>query len=432
MDWREKWKDKIVTSPEEAVKIVEDGDFVMFQEAHAENKLLLKALMGRAEELHDVKVMGHLHFGPADYIDEKYKGHFQGYSNFLGANTRPGVRNGRIEFVPLFYFEMDDYYRNINPPDVFFLQVPPPDENGICSFGLNADYSVACAESAKKLIIQINRNLPFTYGASISLDRATVILEADEDIIEVPPTPVQEKEQAMANFIAPLINDGDCLQLGVGGTPDALLHCLYDKKNLGIHTELFSDGVVDLYNAGVITNLEKSYMKGKFVTNFVMGTKKLFDFVDHNPDVLIVGVAETNDPYIIAKNDNMVSINSALQVDLLGQVASDTLLGHQYSGVGGQVDFVRGSQMAKNGKSILVLRSTAKNDTVSNVVCYLQPGTAVTTSRYDVQYVCTEYGIVNIKGLTLSQRAKALISIAHPDFRGELTRQAREADLIFD
>lgn len=432
MDWRKKYKDKIVASPEEAVKIIKDGDFVMFQEGHAENKLLLKALMGRAEELHDVKVMGHLHFGPADYIDEKYKGHFQGYSNFLGANTRPGVRNGRVEFLPLFYFQMDDYYRNVNPPDVFFLQVPPPDENGVCSFGLNADYSVACAEGAKKVIIQINRNLPFTYGASISLDKATVIVEADEEIIEIPPTPVQAKEQAMADFIAPLINDGDCLQLGVGGTPDALLQALHDKKDLGIHTELFSDGVVDLYNAGVITNQKKSYRKGKFVTNFVMGTKKIFDFVDHNPDVMIVGVAETNDPYIIAKNDNMVSINSALQVDLLGQVASDTLMGHQYSGVGGQVDFVRGSQMARNGKSILVLRSTAKNDTISNVVCFLQPGTAVTTSRYDVQYVCTEYGIVNIKGLTISERAKALISIAHPDFREELTRQAKEADLIFE
>ena len=432
MDWRDTYKDKLVPTPEEAVKLVEDGDFVMFQEVHAENKLLLKALVARAGELHDVKVMGHLHFGPADYADEKYRGHLQGWSNFLGANTRPGFQTGRVEFLPLFYHQMDDYYRNVNPPDVFFLQVPPPDEHGMCSYGLNADYSVACAESAKKLIIQINRNLPFTYGAAISLDRAAAILELDEEIIEIPPTPVQAKEKAMAQFIAPLIRDGDCLQLGVGGTPDALLTELGDKKDLGIHTELFSDGVVDLYNAGVITNKRKTYLPGKFVTNFIMGTRKVFDFVDRNPDVLIVGVADTNDPNIIARNDNMVSINSCLQVDLLGQVASDTLLGHQYSGVGGQVDFVRGAQMSKGGRSILVLRSTAKNDTLTNVVCFLDRGAAVTTSRYDVQYVCTEYGIVDLKGLSVSQRARALISIAHPDFREDLTRQAREAHLIFD
>lgn len=422
----------MVATPSEAVKIIEDGDLVIFQQVHAESKLLLKALMERANELHHVRVMGHLHFGPADYADEKYEGHFQGYSNFLGANTRPGCLNGRVEFLPLFYYQTDDYYRHVNPPDVFFLQVPPPDENGICSYGLNADYSIACAEGAKKLIVQINRNLPFTYGASISLDRATVILEADEKIIEVFPTPVQAKEKAMADLIEPLIHDGDCLQLGVGGTPDALLSALNRKHDLGIHTELFSDGVVNLYHAGIITNQRKTYQKGKFVANFLIGTQKLFDFVDHNPDVLILNVAETNDPCIIAKNDNMASINSCLQVDLLGQVASDTLMGHQYSGVGGQVDFVRGAQMSRGGKSILVLRSTAKNDTISNVVCFLDQGTVVTTSRYDVQYVCTEYGIANLKGLMVSQRVKALISIAHPAFREKLIWQAKKAGLIFN
>ena len=430
MDWREKFKNKIVSTPQEAVSIVESGELVVFQEVHSENRLLLKALVDRADELRNVKVMGHLHFGPADYADESKIKSFTGYSNFLGPPTRTAFKEGRLEFVPMFYIEMDNYYRNINPPDVFFMMTSPPDENGNCSYGLNADYSVACAESCKKLIIQINKNLPFTYGASISLEKATVILEADEEIYQVYPTPVQEKERAMAKFIEPLIPDGACMQLGVGGTPDAVLSTLYNKKDLGIHTELFSDGVVDLYNAGVITNNKKTLHKGKFLTNFIIGTKKVFDFVDKNPDVLIVGVAETNNPYDIAKNDNVISINSCLQVDLLGQVASDTLLGLQYSGVGGQVDFVRGAQMSKGGKSILVLRSTAKNDALSNVVCFLDRGVAVTTSRYDVQYICTEHGIVNIKGLTIRERARALISIAHPDFREELLAQAKEAKLI--
>ena len=428
MDWRTKYKSKIVSSPKEAVKIIESGDKVMFQEVHSENKLLIKALVDRADELDHIKVMGHLHYGPADYA---YKKGFKGYSNFLGPNSRKAFSEGKMEFVPVFFIEMDNYYRRINRPDVFFLMVPPPDENGMCSYGLNADYSVACAESAKKLIIQINKNLPKTYGDSISLDKAAVILEADEEIIEIAPTPVQEKEMAMAKFIEPLIPDGACMQLGVGGTPDAVLSTLYNKKDLGIHTELFSDGVVDLYNAGVITNQKKNLHKGKFVTNFLIGTKKVFDFVDNNPDVLVVSVAKTNDPYTIAQNDNVVSINSALQVDLLGQIAADTLKGLQYSGVGGQVDFVRGAKMSKGGKSILVLRSTAKNDTISNVLCYLDRGTAVTTSRYDVQYICTEYGIVNVHGLTVSERARAVISIAHPAYREALTKQAKEAKLIW-
>lgn len=430
MSWRNKYKDKMVSSPQETVKIVESGEKVVFQQAHGESKLLLKALVDRADELKDVRVMGHLHFGPADYSKADVAGSFRAYSNFLGGNTRPDYKEGRVEFVPLYYIDMVEYYSTIDPPDVFFLQVPPPNEDGICSYGLNADYSVPCAENCKKLVVQINKNIPYTYGAAISLDKAAIILEADEEIIEMPSREVGEKETAMANFIEPLIPDGACLQLGVGGTPDALLPYLYNKKDLGIHTELFSDGVVDLFNAGVITNQKKTVHKGKFVANFIIGSKKVFQFIDNNPDVLIVSVEETNDPYIIAKNDNMISINSCLQVDLYGQVAADTLGGYQYSGVGGQVDFVRGANMSKGGKSIIVVRSTAKNDTISSIVPSLDAFTPVTTSRYDVNYICTEYGIVKLRGLTISERAKALISIAHPKFRDELTKQGQEAGII--
>jgi len=431
MGWREKYKEKIVATPEEAVKIIESGEKVIIQQVHGEPKLLLNALMARADELRDVTVMSHLHTLPSFYGSEEYKDSFKGFSNFLGPNTRPQHKAGRVEFLPLFYIHMDNYYRNVNPPDVFFMQVPPPDENGMCSYGLNADYSIACAAAAKKLIVQVNKNIPFTYGASISLDEATVILEADEKIVEVFAKEVDDMEKAIAGFIAPLIPDGACLQTGIGGTPDAVLNALHDKKDLGIHSELFSDGVVDLYNSGAITNMKKGHKPGKFLANFIIGSQKVFDFIDRNPNVEIVNVTETNDPYIIAKNDNFVSINSCLHVDLYGQVASDTLMGHQYSGVGGQVDFVRGAQMSKGGKSILVVRSTAKNDTISNIVPYFEPGTLVTTSRYDVQYICSEYGIVNLHGLTVSERAKALISIAHPKFRDELTQKAKDMKIIF-
>lgn len=429
MGWKDKYKDKIV-SVEDAVKLVKSGDKVMIQETHSEPKILLKALIDRAPELRDVTVMAHLHWGPADYSKPEYQGSFKGWSQFLGNNTRNDFREGRVDFLPMYFIDLVDYYSHTNPPDVFILQVPTPNDDGICSFGLNADYAVTAAASAKKLIVQVNPSLPYTYGETISLDRATCIVEQDEPLTEIAMGKIGETELMIGKHIADIISDGDTLQLGIGGVPDAVLSCLSDKKDLGIHTEMFSDGVVDLYNAGVITNKRKNVNKGKFICNFLVGTKKLFDFVDHNPDVLVLSVEKTNDPRVASQNDNLVSINSCFQVDLFGQVVSASLNGVQYSGVGGQVDFVRASNWSKGGKAIITLKSTAKKGTISNVVCHLPKGSIVTTSRYDVGYICSEYGLVNLHGLTVRERAKALIGIAHPDYREELSRQAKELKII--
>lgn len=429
MSWREKYQDKIM-SVEDAVRIVESGDKVMIQQAHGEAKTILRALVDRAPELRDVTIMSHLHWGPADYASPDLAKSFRGWSCFLSGSNRAEYNAGRIDFQPMFFYEMVDFYKEINTPDVFIMQAPPPDEHGMCSYGLNADYSVACVEKAKKLIVQINPAIPFTYGSAFSLSKATAIVDLEEPLVEVPGSDFGEVERKMGEYIAELVHDGDTLQMGIGGVPNAILAALKDKKDLGIHTELFSDGVVDLYNAGVITNAQKTYHTGKFVSNFLMGTQKLFDFVDHNPNVLLLPVDQTNDPYLISLNDNMVSINACLQVDLLGQVVSDSINGKQYSGPGGQVDFVRGAKRSNGGKSILVLKSTAKKGTISSIVPQLPQGAIVTVSRCDVQYICTEYGVVNLFGKTNRERAELLISIAHPDFREELTQQAQELGLL--
>lgn len=429
MSWQDRFQDKIV-SVEDAVKIVESGDKVMIQEAHGEAKTLLKALVDRGDELRDVTIMSHLHWGPADYAAPELEGHMKGWTCFLSNSNRAAFDAGRVEFQPMFFYEMVDFYAEMNTPDVFIMQAPPPDEDGMCSFGLNADYSVVCAEKAKKLIVQINPAMPVTYGSTFPLSKATVIVDLEEPLVEVPPGAFGEVERKMGEYIASEIKDGDTLQLGIGSVPNAVLAALTDKRDLGIHTELFSDGVVDLYRAGVITNAKKTHHTGKFVSNFLMGTKKLFDFVDHNSDVLLLPVDQTNDPYLISLNDNLVSINACLQVDLLGQVVSDSLNGKQYSGPGGQVDFVRGAKRSNGGKSILVLKSTAKKGTISSIVPQLPLGSIVTVSRMDVQYICTEYGIVNLFGKTNRERAQLLISIAHPDFREELTAQARQLGIL--
>lgn len=431
MDWKQKYRDKIAETPDEAVKIVRSGDKVFFQQGHCETRALIAALMGRRDELEQVWLHAHKHWGPAEYCKPGMEGHFKSSSNFLGDTNRKDAQAGRVDFLPMYYYETDAFYQSEFRPDVFFLMVSSPDENGVCSFGLGADYSVACARSADRVVVQINPSMPWTCGAAFDLKDAAVILEWDEPIPEITMGTPGALEQRMAQHIAPLIRDGDCLQLGIGGVPDALLAYLKDKKDLGIHSELFSDGVVDLCRAGVITNRRKNHNTGKLVANFLLGSRKLFEFVDHNPDVLILPVGITNDPYEIAKNDNMVSINSCLQVDLLGQVNAETINGREYGGIGGQVDFVRGARLSKGGRSIITVKSTAKNDSISNIVCSFAPNTVVTTSRYDVQYVCSEYGIVNLYGKMVRERAEALISIAHPSFRDSLRAQAREAGLLF-
>jgi 4-hydroxybutyrate CoA-transferase len=331
------------------------------------------------------------------------------------------VQENRGTFTPCFFSEVPRLFKSkILPVDVMLLQVTPPDEQGFCSYGLSADYTQAATESAKIVIAQMNSTFPRTSGIKIHLDALTWIVECDRPTVELVSPKFGEVERRIGEYIASLVPDGATLQLGIGAIPEAALLCLRDKKDLGIHSEMFSDGVVALAEAGVITNKKKTINAGKFIVTFLMGTKKLYDFVNNNPAVEMHPVDYVNDSYIIGQHDNMIAINSALQVDLSGQINAEMIGEVQYTGVGGQVDFVRGAGRSKGGKAIIALPSTAAKGTISRICRSLDTGSAVTTSRNDVQYVITEYGIADLRGKTLQQRADALIGIAHPDFRAML------------
>lgn len=429
MDWKVAYAAKIV-SPSEAVRHVKSGDTVVIQQASGTATCLVDALTDRAEELEHVKIIAHNLWDVPRFLEPKYGKSFRHVSQFLDRGVRQAYREGRVDLLPAFYYQMPQYYRE-NPADVFFVMLTEPDENGFCSYSLNADYSVSNVEAAKLVIAQINPSLPWTYGAKVSLEELDYIVIQDQPLPELEKSRSNGVEKQIASFIVPYIQDGACLQLGIGSLPDAILGFLKDKKHLGIHSEVLSDGIIDLYESGAIDNSQKTLDRGKMVANFLIGTKRLFAFADHNPNLLVLPVDYTNDPYVIAQNDHVVSINSCLQVDLLGQVNADTIGGKQYSGCGGQIDFVRGAQMSKGGMSFITLPSTAKGGTISRITPHLETGTPVTTSRFDVQYVCTEYGVVNLFGKTVSERAEALIQIAHPAFREDLYRKAKEEHLIW-
>ena len=349
-------------------------------------------------------------------------GHFSHNGLFVGGNTRDGIKNKQGDYTPCFFYEVPKLFsEGLLPVDVAIIQVSPPDERGMMSFGLSNDYTSTAAKMAKVVIAEVNTNMPRVYGDNfIHLSDVNHIVEVNHPIPELPMAAIGPVEEAIGQYCASLIQDGDTLQLGIGAIPDAALKFLGDKKDLGIHTEMFSDGVVDLYEKGVITGKKKSLYPGKMISTFLMGSKKLYDFVHNNPAVELHPVDYVNHPAIIMRNENMVSINSALQVDLMGQVAAETIGLSQFSGVGGQVDYVRGAAMSRGGRSIIAMPSTASKGTRSRIVDFLEPGNAVTTSRNDVHYVITEYGIAHLKGKTLRERAKALIQIAHPDFRDQL------------
>ena len=394
----------------------------MLAHACGESQTLTKALVAQSDRLENVEIVHMVAMGAAPYCQPGMEQHFRHNALFVGASTRKAVEEGRADFTPVFFSEVPNLFRNgILPPDVVFLQVTEPDEAGNCSYGISVDYTQPAAEVAKLVIAQMNKNMPYTYGNSINIRDIDYIVRKDEPLIELPVPKIGETEKKIGEYVASLIDDGCTLQLGIGAIPDAVLSFLGDKKDLGIHSEMFSDGVVDLAKKGVITNAKKTIDTGKFMVTFLMGTKKLYDFVDHNPDVLVKPVDYTNDPFIVAQIDHIVCINSALQVDLMGQVNAEMIGSRQFSGVGGQVDFVRGAARSKGGKAIIAMPSTTASGKVSKICAMLDAGAAVTTSRNDVNYVVTEYGVAALKGKTLRQRAAALIQIAHPDFRADLT-----------
>lgn len=369
--------------------------------------------------------------GPAKYAQPGMEESFWHNSFFLGANTRKAREENRADFTPCFFSEVPRLFKsNLLPVDVALIQITPPDANGYCSLGVSADYTLAAAECAKTVIAQVNSQVPRTGGAKIAIDRISCIVEKDEPLIELQPPKIGEVEKKIGENVAGLIPNGATLQLGIGAIPDAVLRFLHDKKDLGIHSEMFSDGVVFLAEAGVITNREKTINPGKFIATMLMGTRKLYDFVDHNPDVEVLPVDYVNDPYIIGQHNNMISINSAIQVDLMGQVNAEMIGSRQFSGIGGQVDFVRGTSRSVGGKSIIALPATAAGGKLSRICCELDRGAAVSTSRNDVHYVVTEYGVANLRGKSLHERAHSLIAIAHPDFRQTLLAEAQAKGVL--
>ncbi|MBQ3391794.1 MAG: acetyl-CoA hydrolase/transferase family protein [Lachnospiraceae bacterium] len=418
-DWKQYYKDHLTTA-EEAVKHIKSGDRLVIAHACGEPSYLVDAMMANAASYRDVEIVHMVAMGKCEYCKPEYAENFRHNAYFVGGTSRKAIEEGRGDFTPCFFFEIPRTFTTTMPVDVAMVMCTPPDENGKCSLGVSVDYTQPAVKAAKTVIAQINPQMPWTGPYStIDVEDIDFIVEKDAPLIELAPPHIGEVEQKIGEYCASLINDGDTLQLGIGAIPDAVLRFLGDKKDLGIHSEMFSDGVVELAEKGVFTNARKTLNPGKFVVGFLMGTRKLYDFVDHNPAVDMRSIDYVNDPFIIAQNDNLISINSAVQVDLYGQAASEMIGPKQISGVGGQVDFVRGASASKGGKSILAFPSTVKGK-VSKIVPYLDPGAAVTTSRNDIDYVVTEYGIAALKGHTLRDRARALISIAHPDFRDEL------------
>jgi len=421
MDWREIYNSRLTTA-DDAVKHIKSGDKVAVTHAAGEPVILTDAMVRNRARYEDVKVIHMVAMGKADYCKPEMSKNFRHISLFVGGATRAAVAEGRGDFVPVFFSEIPDLFRNTLKPDVVLLQLSPPDAHGYCSYGISVDYTKPAAEDCGAMVIaQINKNMPRTHGDSfIHVSRLDHIVEDDSPVIELKPAAISAAEKAIGENCAKLVNSGDTLQLGIGGLPDALMMSLGDKRDLGVHTEMFSDGAAKLMMSGVINNKYKTLHRGKSVASFLMGTRLLYDYVDDNPEVEMYPVDYVNDPRVISQIDNMVSINSCVEVDLMGQVAATSIGLKQISGVGGQVDFVRGANWSKNGRTIIAFSSTLSNGKASKIVKFLAQGAEVTTSRNDVNYIVTEYGIAQLKGRTLRERARRLIDIAHPDFRGEL------------
>lgn len=422
MNWKEIYKDKLCTA-DEAVGHIKSGDRVVVAHACAEPVILTDAMVANAEKYgyENVEVLHMVAMGKAGYCAEGMEKHFRHNGIFLGGTTKDAVAAGRGDFTPIFFSEVPELWSTQLPVDVALIQVSEPDEHGYCSFGVSCDYTKAAAEQAKLVIAQINGKMPRVLGDNFIHIRDIDYAVAEETgLIQLPPPKIGDVQKKIGENIASLVKDGDCLQLGIGAIPDAVLLFLKDKKDLGIHSEMFSDGVVELIEAGVITNACKQIQKGQCVASFLMGTDRLYDYVNDNPSVCMMPVDVVNDPRVICQNDNVVSINSCVEVDLMGQVCSESVGLKQISGVGGQVDFVRGANMSKGGRTIMAMPATAAKGTISKIVPFLAQGATVTTSRCDVDYVVTEYGIAQLHGHTLRDRARQLIAIAAPEFRDGL------------
>ena len=411
------------TTPEKAVQVIESNQRVFIHGVSASPLRLINAMVDRADELRNVEIV-HLHTeGEAKYAEEQYKDSFRVNAMFVGANVRKAVNSGRGNYIPIFLSEIPGLFRkNILPLDVAMIHVSPPDQHGFCSLGVSVEVTVAAIQCAKHVIAQVNPKMPRSHGDGlIHIKNIDAMVEVNDDLPEqIVPAP-DEAELQIGKYCADLIDNGATLQMGIGAIPNAVLSSLGGHKNLGVHTEMFSDGVMDLVEKGVINGKKKRVHPGKIVSGFTMGSRKLYDFLDDNPMIAMLDIAYVNDTAVIRRNPKVTAINSAIEVDITGQVCADSIGTYHYSGVGGQMDFIRGASLSEGGKPIIALPSSTKKG-ISRIVPFLKPGAGVVTTRAHVHYIVTEYGVANLYGKNLHQRAKLLAEIAHPDHREELDK----------
>ncbi|MBQ9418309.1 MAG: acetyl-CoA hydrolase/transferase family protein [Bacteroidales bacterium] len=423
MNWKNEYRKK-VSKPEVAIKAIHDGQCVVMGHAAAAPRLIQQALADHCEDYNDVLIYHMTTLGNNPCYTPRCFGHFRHVSNFLSANSHDVVERREGDFFPAYFKDVPAMIGTDIPCDVAVFQTTPPNAEGYCSLGVSCDYAQAAIHAAKTVIIETNEMMPFTYGDTlIHVSQVAHIIPCAYHLQELQLPKPGEVELSIGRNCATLVADGSTLQLGIGAIPDAVLLSLSDKNDLGIHSEMFSNGVINLIKKGIINGSRKTLHRGKVVVTFIMGSRELYEFVDENPNVEFYPVDYVNNPLVIAKNDRMVSINSCLEVDLQGQVASETIGKRQYSGIGGQVDFIRGASLAREGKAIIAMPSTAAGGKISRIKPFLTEGAAVSTSRNDVDYIVTEYGIARLKGRTLQHRAEDLIRIAHPSFRPLLAEE---------
>ena len=434
MSWAAQYASRVTTA-EEAVKEIRSGQRVFLTGNCSVPRRLLEALVSRAPALENVELVNVLTIGAAPHADPAMAGHLKINTLFISDNVRPAVHAGRADFTPVLLSEVPLLFRNgALPLDVALIHVSPPDEHGFCRLGIEAGLTKTPAQVARLVIAEVNERMPRTLGDSfIHISKIDRAIPVNYPLAELPMGEVSDLSRSIGQHVAQLVDDGSTMQVGIGSIPDAVLDLLGDKRDLGVHTELFSDGVMRLVQAGVITNEKKTLHPGKIISGFILGSQALYDFVDDNPIVELHPTEYVNDPFVISRNERMVSINSAIEIDLTGQVCADSIGARPYSGVGGQMDFVYGAARSRGGRPIIALPATVTlgdGTRLSRIVPMLKPGAGVTTTRNHVHYIVTEFGTAYLYGKTIRQRARALIDIAHPDYRADLERAAAELKFL--
>ena len=420
------------TTAAEAVQLVRNGDMIIVPTGVGEPPALLAALSEQRLDFRDVKVSQILAMRKYGYLDPATVEHIRHVAFFYGGATRAGGQAGWIDFIPNYFSEIPaQIERGQIPADVVFSMASTMDAEGNFSLSLGADYTMAAVAKARSVLLEVNPHVPYAAGnCHVHISQVAALVESDEPVFEVGLPKIGPVQQAIGKYVADRIDDGSTLQIGYGGIPDAVVMQLTHKHDLGIHTEMIGDGIMTLVECGAVTNRRKNYLPGKMVATFALGSSKLYRYMDRNPALEIHPVDFTNDPALAGLNDNLITINATLQIDLLGQCGSESLGHAPYSGTGGQSDFVRAANRSRGGKAFIVLPSTAKNDSISRIVLSLSPGTHVSTSKNDIDYVVTEYGVAQLRGKSAKQRAQELLAIAHPNFRADLTEQARRMRLL--